>query len=350
MSHGVSAALGHTVGEVSVGRAVPWREAMASALYGAGGFFTDRGGSAHFRTSATASPHFATAILRLLAQLDRSLGGPDPLAVVDVGAGTARILTWLDEHAPAGLRERLRLAAVELAPPGPDSSIGWSSGLPAPGSVTGLLLATEWLDNVPLDIAEVDDDGAARYVLVDRDSGTESLGDALTAVDAAWADRWWPERRPGSRVELGGARDGAWSAAVAGLARGLAVTVDYGHTVDGRPPFGTLTGFAGGRECPAVPDGSCDITAHVAIDAVRAAGEAVAGMPAQLMTQRDALAALGLSGARPPRELAATDPAGYVRALAGASAAAELMARDGLGAHFWLLQPVGIPAPALQAP
>jgi SAM-dependent MidA family methyltransferase len=325
---------------VSVGQAVPWREAMASALYGPGGFFTGRAGSAQFRTSATASPLFASAILRLLAAVDRSLGTPDPLVVVDVGAGTARILTWLDEHAPAGLRERLRLEAVDLAPAIP--GVSWSSRLPPPGSVTGLVLATEWLDNVPLDIAEVDDAGAARYVLVDRDSGTESLGDALTATDAAWAERWWPDRRPGSRIELGAARDEAWSAAVAGLARGLALTVDYGHTVDGRPLLGTLTGFAGGRECAPVPDGSCDITAHVAVDAVRTAGEAVAGRAAELMTQRDALTRLGVSGARPPRELALTDPAGYVRALASASQAAELMAREGLGHHIWLAQPVSI--------
>jgi SAM-dependent MidA family methyltransferase len=296
-----------------------------------------------------------------LTAVDRSLGRPDPLVVVDVGAGTARVLGWLDEHAPAGLRERLRLEAVELAPAVP--GIAWSSRLPAAGSVTGLLLATEWLDNVPLDIAEVDDAGAARYVLVDRDSGTESLGDTLAPTDAAWADRWWPDRRPGRRIELGAARDEAWSAAVAGLARGLALTVDYGHTVDGRPGLGTLIGFADGRECAPVPDGSCDITAHVAVDAVRAAGEAVAGRPAELMTQREALTRLGLSGARPPRELALTDPAGYVRALASASQAAELMARDGLGDHFWLAQPVStfssrsvldpprhMPGPALQAP
>jgi SAM-dependent MidA family methyltransferase len=90
-----------------------------------------------------------------------------------------------------------------------------------------------------------------------------------------------------------------------------------------------------------VPDGSCDLTAHVAIDAVRAAGERTAGRAAVLMRQADALRALGADGGRPPLALASTDPTGYVRALAAASEVAELTDPAGLGGHFWLLQPVG---------
>lgn len=60
-------------------------------------------------------------------------------------------------------------------------------------------------------------------------------------------------------------------------------------------------------------------------------------------TQRNALRALGVSGARPALALASTDPTAYVRALASAGAAAELTAPGGLGDFGWLLQPVGIP-------
>ncbi|NEB77546.1 hypothetical protein G3I40_20315, partial [Streptomyces sp. SID14478] len=49
--------------------------------------------------------------------------------------------------------------------------------------------------------------------------------------------------------------------------RGLAVAVDYAHARGTRPPFGTLTGFRAGRETAPVPDGTCDLTAHVALDA-----------------------------------------------------------------------------------
>jgi SAM-dependent MidA family methyltransferase len=127
---------------------------------------------------------------------------------------------------------------------------------------------------------------------------------------------------------------------VSALDRGLAVAVDYAHVAEARPPFGTLTGFREGRETAPVPDGSCDITAHVALDACALPG-------GRVMTQRAALRALGVSGARPPLTLASTDPTAYLRALASAGAAAELTAPGGLGDFGWLLQPVGIPNASL---
>ncbi|MEV7452977.1 hypothetical protein AB0P20_29945, partial [Streptomyces nigra] len=131
-------------------------------------------------------------------------------------------------------------------------------------------------------------------------------------------------------------RDEAWAAVTGTLERGLAVAVDYAHTRGSRPPFGTLTGFREGRETAPVPDGSCDLTAHVALDACALPG-------ARLLTQREALRALGITGARPSLELASTRPAEYLRALASAGEAAELTATGGLGDFGWLLQPVGVP-------
>lgn len=115
------------------------------------------------------------------------------------------------------------------------------------------------------------------------------------------------------------------------------MAVDYAHVREARPPFGTLTGFRAGREVRPVPDGSCDLTAHVALDACAAAG-AGAGPPPELLSQREALRRLGVSGERPPLTLASADPAGYVRALASAGEAAELTARGGLGDFGWLMQ------------
>lgn len=307
-----------------------WREAAEAALYGPGGFYLRPGGpgpAGHFRTSVHASPLFASAVARLLLSTAEEHGLDAP-ALVDIGAGRGELLIGVLAALPAGFR--VRAYAVERAarPAGLDPRIEWMPEPPA--GVSGLLFANEWLDNVPVDVAEADPDGVARYVLVRRD-GTERLGEPVVGPDAEWLERWWPLTEPGTRAEIGFPRDEAWASAVGTLRAGLAVAVDYAHTAGARPPFGTLTGFREGREVRPVPDGSCDITAHVALDACALPG-------AELTTQREALTRLGVSGGRPPLSLATSDPAAYVRALASAGEAAELTVRGGLGDFGWLLQ------------
>ena len=310
---------------------------MAAGLYGPDGFFTTELSSPaqHFRTSVHASPLFAGAIATLAGRVDEALGRPKVFDLVDVGAGRGELLSALPALLPAGLAERARLTAVELAPrpAGLDPAIAWRPDIP--DDITGFLIATEWLDNVPLDVADLDDAGRLRKVLVDPATGTETLGGPIDAADLFWLSRWWPD--PG-RAEIGWPRDAAWADAVQQVRRGAALAVDYGHVRADRPPLGTLTGFRAGRQVPPIPDGSCDVTAHVAMDAVAGA----AGTPYRMISQREALRALGVDGARPPLELAHRDPAGYVRALAAAGAAAELIEPAGLGGHWWLLNRIGI--------
>lgn len=310
-----------------------WREAMAEALYGADGFFRrpEPGPAGHFRTSVHASPLFAGAIATLLTRLDEALDHPDRLDLVDVGAGRGELLRGVLAALPDGVARRVAAVGVELAPRPADlpAAIGWTDEPPT--GVTGLLVATEWLDNVPVDIVEVDEGGVPRYVLVDR-SGKETLDHGpLDPADAAWLARWWPlDGLPGTRAELGGPRDTAWADAVARVERGLALAVDYGHVAAGRPAFGTLTGFRAGRETDPVPDGGCDLTVAVAVDAL--------DVHHLLLTQREALRLLGVHGGRPPLELASGDPAAYLRALVRAGEAAELTDREGLGAHLWVMR------------
>ncbi|MEV8316063.1 SAM-dependent methyltransferase [Streptomyces sp. NPDC059900] len=311
---------------------------MEAALYGPGGFYLrPEGPAGHFRTSVHASPLFAGAVARLLCRVDEALDHPDELTFVDLGAGRGELAAGVLAALPSDMAPRVRACAVERAgrPEGLDPRVEWLDR--APHGVTGLLFANEWLDNVPLDVAEVAPDGVVRHVLV-RDDGTESPGDPVEGQDAEWLARWWPlAAEPGLRAEIGRSRDEAWAGAAATLTRGLAVAVDYAHDRAWRPPFGTLTGFRAGRETAPLPDGTCDITAHVALDACALPGAA-------LLTQRAALHALGVSGGRPPLSLASGDPAAYVRALTRAGEAAELTAAGGLGDFGWLVQPVGIPA------
>lgn len=321
-----------------------WREAAQEALYGPEGFYRRQGPegpAGHFRTSVHASPLYAAAVARLLARIDTALDRPAELAFVDMATGRGELAAGVLAALPGELASRTRAYAVEIAgrPEGLDPRVTWLTE--PPEGVTGLLFANEWLDNVPVDVAETDAAGVRRRVLVRRD-GTERLGEPVTGPEAEWLERWWPlpedenpRAREGLRAEIGLPRDAAWASALASLGRGLAVAVDYAHTRDARPPFGTLTGFRAGRETRPVPDGARDLTAHVALDAC-------AGPGARLLPQREALRALDVTGARPPLALATTDPAAYVRALASAGEAAELTAPGGLGDFGWLLQPVGI--------
>jgi SAM-dependent MidA family methyltransferase len=313
-----------------------WRQATDQALYGSHGFFRREAPATHFRTSVHASPLFARAVAELRRRVDDALGHPGELALVDIGAGRGELLLGVLSSLPAQLAARLRPYAVEHAtrPQGLDPRITWTDE--PPGGVQGLLFANEWLDNVPVDVAEADETGEPRYVLVRPRDGAERLGGPLTAPDAAWLRRWWPiAGSPGDRAEIGLPRDTAWARAVASLDAGLAVAVDYAHSLASRPPYGTLTGYRTGREVPPVPDGSCDITAHVALDACADAGGGT------LTTQRAALRALGIDGRRPPLALASSDPTGYLRALTAAGQAAELTAPGGLGDFTWLTTPTG---------
>ncbi|UGY92221.1 SAM-dependent methyltransferase [Streptomyces gobiensis] len=318
-----------------------WQAAMEQALYGPEGFFVREAPSAHFRTSVHASPQYATAVAALLCQVDKALGEPDGLAFVDVGAGRGELLAGVLDGLPGAVAERLRPYAVERAarPGGLDPRIEWSAEIPA--GVTGLLFANEWLDNVPCEVAETDGEGVWRRVLVRPADGAERLGEPVEGADARWLADWYPTPRrpePGMRAEIGRPRDAAWRQAVSSVERGLAVAVDYAHTAATRPPFGTLTGYRDGYVVRPVPDGSCDLTAHVALDAC-------AGDGAVLRPQRDALRALGVNGGRPPLAMASADPAGYLRALSHAGEVAELVDPAGLGAHTWLVEPVGIRSP-----
>lgn len=294
---------------------VPWRQAWDAALYGNAGYFITTTPAAGFRTAANANPVLAEAIVTLLQReaLD---------TVVDVGAGGGELLAALRQLDPT-----LSLHGVDLAarPDGLDPEIGWSSSLPT--RITGLLLAHEWLDNIPCDVVELDRDGTIRLVEVDPGSGEEALG---AAYDSAWLDAWWPLTEPGQRAEVGETRDVIWADAVARV-EGIALAIDYAHTRDDRPLFGSLRSYRDGREVDVVPDGTRDVTAHVAADSVAA----VVG--ATTMTQRAALMDLGIDGSRPALELATSDPAAYVRALSRATQAAELVARDGWGDFQWIV-------------
>jgi SAM-dependent MidA family methyltransferase len=299
-----------------------WEEAWRQALFGEQGFYRrPEGPAGHFRTAAHAAP---TLLARAVARLAQTAGCS---GVLDLGAGRGELLSALarlDEGA------RLRLHGVDvvdrpaLLPP----MVGWTRadrGVPYAAFDGALVVAWELLDTVPCPVLEIDDEGRPRTVLVEPDSGRERLGPSPAPEDLGWCARWWPpsELDPGARIEVGRGRDDWWAGHVALLGRlggGLLLAVDYGHTLADRPTLGSLSGYRRGRLVPPVPDGSCDVTAHVAFDAVEAAGRLAGAAPGSLRPQQTALRELGVRGDEP-----------------GAS---ELLDPAGLGGFTWLRQRV----------
>lgn len=315
---------------------------MATALYGPGGFYRLNSPNAHFRTSASASPLLAASLVPLVLAVDHALDSPGRVEIVDVGAGDGGLLVELMKVLPADLAGRVEPVAVEIRPRPTElpTQISWTEILPS--DVNGLVLAHEYLDNVPCDVVEVGGGGSPQQVLVDEESGAESFGPELSPEQSAWVERWWPLAETGDRAEVGTIRDQTWAQLVGSLSRGLAVAVDYGHLRDDRAAgsyvVGTLTGYRDGRQVVPVPNGSCDITAHVAMDACEQAGRDAGADASALISQAGALRALGLDARRPPIELAHADPHAYIEGVSRASHAAELLDPASLGSFWWLLQ------------
>lgn len=303
----------------------PWRRAWHDALYAENGFYRrPEGPAGHFRTAVHAAPDaLAAALLRLAASAGCT-------RVLDVGAGRGELLTALSMQ-----DDDLELAGVDVVgrPPDLPARVRWLDR-PPPALHDTLLVGWELLDVVACDVAEADGSGRLRVVEVDV-AGRERPGTALAPAELAWCHRWWPGPwAPGDRVEVGLTRDLHWRATTSGLVSGLALAVDYDHLRAERPRAGTLTGYRHGRQVLPVPDGTSDLTAHVALDAVAAA---LPDRDVVLVRQHEAMARLDVGARRPPPGWAASDPVRYLRALAETGAAAELLEPAGLGGFGWLL-------------
>lgn len=299
---------------------VPWSTAIDRALYGERGFYRTSGTPArHFRTSAHDNARWATVIAALARRVEEAVG-PGRFSVVDVGAGGGELLHELAAMTP----QHWQLVGVDVAPrpEGLCDRVDWRSE--PPKGFTGLLLANELLDVVPIDVAINTTHGPHRIDV--HLTGEETLGPRLAGDALAWQQRWWPVHEPGDRIEIGRTRDALWRTLCACLDRGVAVAIDYAaHPELHRA--GTLTGYRCGREVRPVPDGSCDLTAHVLFDSLATEGDL-------LITQHDALAALGVAE---PTTTYAGDPVEFISGLKAAGDVATLADPSGLGGFTWLL-------------
>ncbi len=324
------------------------------------------GWSGDYFTSADVHPVFARALARQFAQIDERLGRPDPFTVVEMGPGKgllARdILTACEQDAPS-LFARLRYVLIErsqamiaaqqqhlapwLAAPG---RVSWVQGLEAlgTGSVTGVAFSNELVDAFPVHRVRIER-GEPKEVYVDQAGGRfcerlgalsmPALADYLTrlaALDIALPD--------GATVELNLAAL-RWMQEVARmLGRGVAITIDYGHTAqdlygpDRRR--GTLLCYSKHQasEDPYTRVGLQDMTTHVDFTTLAAVGEDAGLHLTGFTNQVSFLMGLGIE-----QMLASLEPDSPAW-----QSAIRLLRPDGMGRTFKVLvQHKGLPTPVL---
>lgn len=317
----------------------PWFDAWVDAATGPAGFWRHSRVGNHFRTASTVSL-LAEAITALMHNSAYSAIE----TVVELGAGDGRLLDALRRRQP-----NRRFIGVDIRPRPDDlRGVDWHTGSwdvgdncwhGAAGELLTelerptMIICAEWLDDLPCPIATPDQDGW-RQILVDRD-GTESPGDLLSGDHADWLARWWPGS--GGRAESGLTRDRAWTSVINTLssAGGSALMIDYGHLRDARPVDATLTGYVAGRQVTAHPDRSINLTAHVAVDSVAAAGIRAGATTEFLIDQRTAVDRLL------PDDRGAPDDTDLLAVLQHRGER-RLLHRT-LGDHRWLLQQVPPP-------
>ncbi|MBM3658579.1 MAG: hypothetical protein FJW95_03650 [Actinobacteria bacterium] len=344
------------------------------------GFFTRGGGAGRagrdFVTSPEVGSLFGMVIARALDESWQRLGEPDPFVVVEAGAGRGRLGADVVRAAPACAtalryvlversarlreeqRERLSLEppdealgpflAIDDEPPAPEPGRGpivtALDDLPAVG-VTGVVVANELLDNLPVHLVERAEDGwnevrvdaaAAGFVEVTVPAAPALAAEADLVAEGAVVPT-------GARLPVPLAAR-AWLERVGTLVRrGEVVLFDYVDTASSLAARGQASWLRTYRAHqrgvdPLAEPGEQDITCDVPLEYLRRITERV-GLPIEeYVPQREwmgrhGIAELVAEGDRIWQEGASR---GDLAAIAGRSRgveAAALTDPGGLGAH-----------------
>lgn len=287
--------------EISANGPIPFERFMELALYGPEGFFRAPRlrsiKSGDFLTSPEVSSLFGQTLARFVEAERAHLG--EPFVLVEAGAGSGSLLRSLLEVVD------VEAWAVEISPPavsavaqlvGSDHVVGSVGHLPHP--LTGVVIANELLDNLPMSIAQLTEWGW-RERWVDNDDGRLTFVDAPLSPEVKdWLESFAGPVEVGGWVEvqLGGCD---WIREVLALfEHGTLVVIDYGDTAENLAPRrrdGTLRTYRSHHLGPHPLDepGATDITADVNFTALISAAEGV-GAVVELHRQDDFLTQWGL--------------------------------------------------------
>jgi SAM-dependent MidA family methyltransferase len=285
--------------EIAASGPITFARFMERALYEPGlGYYRTTGErptrAGDFLTAPELHPIFGHVLARQVDEMWQRLGRPADFVVREHGAGRGTLGATIAEglhRIGSPLVEQLRYEAVE-------------AGDGAGGAMTGLLLANELLDALPVHRL-VMRDGRLRELYVDwrADGPVEVEGELSNAVLGDWVAAADVELAEGQRLEAC-LRMGTWLAEVAAsLERGFVLLIDYAAEPSelygpGRRE-GTLRAFRGhhvGRDLLSGV-GRQDLTATVDLAALRRSAEAAGLTVLGQTSQAEMLTGCGLEKA-----------------------------------------------------
>jgi SAM-dependent MidA family methyltransferase len=247
-----------------------------------------------FFTNVDVSPIFGETIAVQLAEMWDRLrdAGAARFDLVEVGAGDGRLAAdivhaishrhpELDRHLRVTLVERSaaarRVATGRLA--ADDDRITVTATIPL--EVTGVILANELLDALPVHVVLMTPDGLREVYVAERDGRfVETLGPLSTPEIERYFQRSEVTLEPGWRAEVGLSRERWIADAASALARGFLLLFDYGHEAaelySPAHAAGTLLTYsrhAADRIHWLSAPGEYDLTAHVDLTSIRRVAE-----------------------------------------------------------------------------
>lgn len=295
------------------------------------------GRAADFLTAPESHPIFGWAVARQLEEVWARLGRPSEFTVREHGAGTgalaAGILGGL-ARSGSNLREAIRYRIAERAPDRERqvraslAAIGAADAFEADDGnpIVGAVIANEVMDALPVHriVGRADGGIGELYVTIGYDGAFTSVeGEPSTPDLGTRLTEEAVQLLPGQVAEV--CLDvTAWIVcAAAGLGRGIALLIDYGHPADAlyAPSRGSLLRAYTRHRAHGDPFrnvGRQDLTAHVDLTAVERAAVLAGLDPLGTTTQAEFLTGLGAGDFLV--ELQA-EPAGDLGAYLGARSA-----------------------------
>jgi SAM-dependent MidA family methyltransferase len=275
------------------------------------------GACGDFYTSVDIGPLFGEMIAAQLAEMWELLrcGRAEHFDLVEAGAGDGRltrdVLDAAAREYPA-FYDRIRVTLVERSASARQAQrIALSEHLDRvaacsaelPHGVTGIIIANELLDALPVHVVRLTNDGWREIHVTEVGGQLEEVEAPITdAAICAHLAASGPLPQPGWRGEVGLAASRWVRAAAESLDRGFILLFDYGHdTAELRSVIhanGTLMTYrrhtAGTADWLGSP-GECDLTAHVDLTALRTAAEAAGLRTLGVVDQTYFMMALGIT-------------------------------------------------------